>query len=113
MHIMSRMSLFIEYKSRMTCNSLGSVGIGTAVIDSDGEERQVEAHVPDPGRMKELLLPSVRLRLRRAVDRFQPRWPRITSRLAGAWLHPVRQTPRSGMASGDGCLPGGRVLPTA
>lgn len=52
---------FIERPNRFLC---------TALIDSDGdgEDRQVEAHVHDPGRMQELLLPSARLRLRRASN---------------------------------------------
>ncbi len=40
----------------------------TALIDDDKQRRQVEAHVCDPGRMNELLLPGARLRLRRASN---------------------------------------------
>ena len=50
---------FIERPNRFLC---------TALIDSDDKERRVEAHVHDPGRMTELLLPNARLRLRRASN---------------------------------------------
>ena len=46
---------FIERPNRFLC---------TALIDDGKEERKIEAHVHDPGRMKELLLPNARLRLR-------------------------------------------------
>jgi sugar fermentation stimulation protein A len=49
---------FIERPNRFLC---------TAVLD-DKDKQEVSVHVHDPGRMKELLLSGVRLRLRRASN---------------------------------------------
>lgn len=57
-----------------------------AVVDLDGV--RAEAHVPDPGRLAELLLPGARVRLRPATGRDRrTAWDMIGVRCPGGWVN--------------------------
>ncbi|MFQ6675629.1 MAG: DNA/RNA nuclease SfsA [Fidelibacterota bacterium] len=58
------------------------------VVDLDG--RRVESHLPDPGRLRELLLPGARLKIRDAAGRIRThrktRWTTIMVKTGKVWV---------------------------